>query len=61
MLHGETLHSMLVQDIPWWQPDHFVFFGVLYLVLITVGTGVGLVLLKSLYELHACKDKGQQH
>ena len=31
MLHGETIHSPLPQDIPWWSPDFAVFFGVLYL------------------------------
>ena len=41
MLHGETIHSPLPQDIPWWSPDFAVFFGVLYLVLFVIGTGVG--------------------
>lgn len=27
MLHGETIHSPLPQDIPWWSPDFAVFFG----------------------------------
>ena len=40
MLHGETIHSPLPQDIPWWSPDFAVFFGVLYLVLFVIGTGV---------------------
>lgn len=59
MLHGETVHSMLPQDIPWWMPDHAVFMGVLYLVLIIVGTGVGVVVLKSLIEARqACEEEG---
>ncbi len=51
MLHGETLHSALPWDIPWWMPDHATFFGVLFAVLTIVGAGVGLVVLKSLLEL----------
>jgi len=50
MLHGETIHSMLPQDIPWWSPDHAIFFGILYAVLLTIFSGVGIVVLKSLAE-----------
>ncbi|MDR2892657.1 MAG: hypothetical protein LBV80_06190 [Deltaproteobacteria bacterium] len=53
MLHGETLHSMLPQDIPWWMPDHVIFFGVLYAVLITLGIGLGVVAVKTLRETMA--------
>lgn len=50
MIPGETVHSMLPQDIPWWRPDHAIFFGVLYAVILIIGSGVGLVVLKSLLE-----------
>ncbi|MFW6325070.1 MAG: hypothetical protein ACOC0U_08420 [Desulfovibrionales bacterium] len=50
MIPGETIHSMLPQDLPWWAADHAVFFGVLYLVLLVIGSGVGVVVLKSLFE-----------
>jgi hypothetical protein len=50
MIPGETIHSMLPQDIPLWRPDHAVFFGVLYAVLLVIGSGVGLVIIKSLFE-----------
>ena len=50
MLHGETVHSPLPQDIPWWSPDFAVFFGVLYLVLLFIASGVGLVMLRALRE-----------
>jgi hypothetical protein len=59
MLHGETVHSMLPQDLPWWMPDHFVFFGVLYAVLLVIGSGLGVVFLKSLSETLAEKRKNQ--
>lgn len=50
MLMGETVHSPLPQDIPWWSPDFAIFFGILYLVLFVIGSGVGYVLLKSLWD-----------
>ncbi len=50
MLPGETIHSMLPQDIPWWRPDHAVFFGVLYIVLLTLVSGVGFAVLRSIYQ-----------
>jgi len=51
MLHGETIHSMLPQDLPWWRPDHAIFFGIVYIILMVIGSGVGLVTLKSLLQL----------
>jgi hypothetical protein len=48
MIPGETIKSMLPQDIPWWMADHAIFFGVLYIVLIVIGSGLGIVMLKSL-------------
>ncbi|WP_419787950.1 hypothetical protein [Pseudodesulfovibrio sp.] len=47
MIHGETVHSPLLQDLPWWQPDHFVFFGVLYVVLGVIGIGLAYTVIKS--------------
>jgi len=51
MQHGETIHSMLPWDIPWWMPDHAIFFGVLYLVLTVLGLGLACVLGKSFLDL----------
>lgn len=50
MLHGETVHSPLPQDIPWWSPDFAIFFGVLYLVLFVIASGVGYVLVRAAKE-----------
>lgn len=50
MLHGETVHSPLPQDIPWWSPDFAIFFGVLYLVLFVIGSGMGYVILQALRD-----------
>ncbi|MDK2957890.1 MAG: hypothetical protein PWQ57_3388 [Desulfovibrionales bacterium] len=47
MLHGETVHSPLPQDLPWWMPDHAVFFGVLYIALAVIGIGMAWVVYKS--------------
>lgn len=57
MIPGETVQSMLPQDIPWWMADHFVFFSVLYLVLLTIGLGVGAVIFQSLSETMTEKRK----
>ncbi|EPR42237.1 hypothetical protein dsx2_0164 [Desulfovibrio sp. X2] len=61
MIPGETIHSPLPWDLPWWSPDHFVFFGVLYAVLAIVGTGLGLVVLKSLWDTMHPHDNGGHH
>lgn len=53
MLHGETVQSPLPQDIPWWSPDFAIFFGILYLVLFVIGSGLGAVMLLTLRD--CCK------
>jgi len=50
MIPGESVHSLLPQDLPWWRPDHAIFFGVLYAVLIVLGSGLGVVFVKSLLQ-----------
>ncbi len=50
MLPGETVHSPLPQDLPWWMPDHAIFFGVLYAVLFIIASGLGVVFLKSIAD-----------
>ncbi len=57
MIPGETVQSMLPQDIPWWLADHFVFFSVLYLVLLSLGIGVGIVVFQSISDTLAEKKK----
>ena len=56
MIHGETVHSPLPMDLPWWMPDHFVFFGVLYVVLAVLGIGLTYTVVKSW-----CDAKGDHH
>jgi len=50
MLPGESLHSMLPWDIPWWRPDHALFFGVLYAILLVIFSGLGMVILRSIAQ-----------
>lgn len=50
MQHGETIHSILPWDIPWWMPDHAIFMGVLYLALGIIGAGVTFVVIKSVID-----------
>jgi hypothetical protein len=56
---GETIHSALPQDIPWFLPDHFIFFAVLYAVLAVILGGLGIVFLKSMRE--TANDEGGHH
>ena len=54
---GENIRSALPQDIPWFLPDHAIFFGVFYGVLIVIGAGLAFVLLKSVCDAaRACKN-----
>lgn len=52
MLHGETLHSALPQDIPWWMPDHTIFFGAFYGVLAIIGCGLAYVAFRTIKDLY---------
>lgn len=57
MLHGETLHSALPQDIPWWMPDHAIFFGVLYGVIIVIGCGLAYVAFRTYQDLNGSSEE----
>ncbi len=57
MIPGETVHSPLPQDLPWWNPDHFVFFAVLYAVILVIGSGLAVTFLKSLSDTWQEKRK----
>jgi len=61
MLHGETIHSMLPQDLPWWEPDHFVFFSILYVILLCIVSGMGYCLVKAVMETLRETSRGQHH
>lgn len=56
MIPGETVQSMLPQDIPWWRPDYAIFFGFLYVVLIVIGSGLGLVVLNAVLQWFRKKE-----
>ena len=51
VLPGETLHSALPQDIPWWMPDHAIFFGLFYAVLAVIGGGLAYVVFRTFMDL----------
>ncbi len=50
MIHGETVQSPLPMDLPWWMPDHFVFFGTLYVVLGVLGIGLTITVFQALRD-----------
>ncbi len=58
MLRGETVHSPLPQDLPWFQADHAIFFGVLYAVLIVISIGMGYCVMKSLWDCRGDSHAG---
>lgn len=62
MLHGETIHSPFLRTFVV-VPDFAVFFGVLYLVLFVIGTGVGYVILRSIWDTcrGGCGCHGEEH
>lgn len=47
----QSLYTTLPWDIPWHDPSHAVFMGVVYLVLATIGVGLTVALLYTLKEL----------
>ena len=51
MLPGESVHSMLPQDLPWWRPDYAIFFGIVYFIVLVIVSGVGLVTVKSIVDV----------
>lgn len=59
MQYGETVHSILPQDVPWFLPDHAIFFGVFYAVLLVIGGGLGFVFMKSIRD--CSKDCSGHH
>lgn len=63
MLYGETIHSPLPQDVLWWSLDFAVLFGVLCLVLFVIGTDVGYVILRSIWDTcrGGCGYHGKEH
>ena len=50
LLLGQNGHTPFPWNLPLWSPDYAIFFGVLYLVLLTLGVGLGLVFMKALRD-----------
>ena len=50
LIHGENRHSPFPWDLPLWQPDYAIFFGVLYAVILILGIGLSLVFARSIME-----------
>ena len=48
--YGETIRSMMPWDIPWFLPDHAIFFGAVYAVLTVLSVGLGYVIIKSTWD-----------
>ena len=50
LLHGQNNQSPFPWDLPLWQPDNAIFFGVLYAVILILGIGLSLVFARSIME-----------
>ena len=50
LIHGENGHGPFPWDLPLWQPDYAIFFGVLYAVILILGIGLSLVFARSIME-----------
>ena len=50
LIPGENGHSPFPWDLPLWQPDYAIFFGVLYAVILILGIGLSLVFARSVLE-----------
>ena len=59
LLHGQNNQSPFPWDLPLWQPDYAIFFGVLYAVILILGIGLSLVFARSIME--ARKSDKNEH
>jgi hypothetical protein len=50
LLHGQNNQSPFPWELPLWQPDYAIFFGVLYAVILILGIGLSLVFARSIME-----------
>ena len=58
LLHGQNNQSPFPWDLPLWQPDYAIFFGVLYAVILILGIGLSLVFARSIMEARTA-DKNE--
>lgn len=59
MLHGETVQSCLPWDIPWWQPEYAIFFGICYVLTSLIIAGLGVALVKTIRQNRERREKSR--
>ena len=59
LLHGQNNQSPFPWELPLWQPDYAIFFGVVYAVILILGIGLSLVFARSIME--ARKSDKNEH
>ena len=59
LIHGQNNQSPFPWELPLWQPDYAIFFGVLYAVILILGIGLSLVFARSIME--ARKSDKNEH
>ncbi len=55
--YGESIQSLFPWDIPLWDSGYALFFGVFYIVLTTVGIGLGIVIYKTYKDMKNDNDE----
>ena len=50
LLHGQNNQSPFPWELPLWQPDYAIFFGVLYSVILILGIGITLAFARAIKE-----------
>ncbi len=57
MLRGETVQSCLPWDIPWWQTEYAVFFGIFYIAVGLIIAGVGVAVIKTILQNNGQREE----
>ena len=57
LIHGQNNQSPLPWDLPLWQPDYAIFFGVLYAVILILGIGITLAFARAIKDARSADHK----
>ena len=58
LIHGQNNQSPFPWELPLWQPDYAIFFGVLYSVILILGIGITLAFARAIKDARNSDHKG---
>ena len=58
LIHGQNNQSPFPWELPLWQPDYAIFFGVLYAVILILGIGITLAFARAIKDARNSEHKG---